>query len=149
MPAHCGEGAALSKGLSEQDVDACGKAISEECLSRASCSSHRSKGLHKRLTWLFMCHNSWQGLPLLLTWCLRRVQFGLVHVSAGDLLREEVAAGTAAGTRAKAFMDEGRLVPNEVVVGMVKARPALPQTLVQGFCNCIKGLHGRGAPGAH
>ena len=54
-----------------------------------------------------------------------------MHVSAGDLLREEVAAGTAAGTRAKAFMDEGRLVPNEVVVGMVKARPALPQTLAE------------------
>ena len=50
-------------------------------------------------------------------------QFGLVHVSAGDLLREEVAAGTSAGQRAKGCMDEGRLVPNEVVVGMVKARP--------------------------
>ena len=51
-----------------------------------------------------------------------------MHVSAGDLLREEVAAGTAAGMRAKGFMNEGRLVPNEVVVGMVKARPALPKT---------------------
>ena len=48
-----------------------------------------------------------------------------MHVSAGDLLREEVAAGTSAGQRAKGCMDEGRLVPNEVVVGMVKARPAL------------------------
>ena len=48
-----------------------------------------------------------------------------MHVSAGDLLREEVAAGTSAGQRAKGCMDEGRLVPNEVVVSMVKAR-ALP-----------------------
>ena len=67
------------------------------------------------------------------------MQFGLVHVSAGDLLREEVAAGTAAGMRAKGFMNDGRLVPNEVVVGMVKARPALPRHLVEGgLRNTIK-----------
>ena len=42
------------------------------------------------------------------------MQHGLVHISAGDLLRAEVAAGTPGGKKAKKFMDEGNLVPNEV-----------------------------------
>lgn len=41
-------------------------------------------------------------------------KFGLAHISAGDLLRAEVAAGTDAGKRAKSFMDNGDLVPDEV-----------------------------------
>jgi adenylate kinase len=41
-------------------------------------------------------------------------RFGLAHISAGDLLRAEVAAGTPAGKRAKDFMDRGDLVPDEV-----------------------------------
>ncbi len=40
-------------------------------------------------------------------------QHSLVHISVGDLLRAEVAAGTDAGTRAKKFMNNGQLVPNE------------------------------------
>lgn len=40
-------------------------------------------------------------------------RFGLAHISAGDLLRAEVAAGTPAGKRAKDFMDRGDLVPDE------------------------------------
>ena len=40
-------------------------------------------------------------------------KYGLAHISAGDLLRAEVAAGTAAGLRAKEFMDRGDLVPDE------------------------------------
>ena len=56
---------------------------------------------------------------LSLTSCM---QHGLVHVSAGDLLRAEVQAGTEAGQKAKRYMDEGNLVPNEVVVEMVVSR---------------------------
>jgi len=48
--------------------------------------------------------------------------FQLVHVSAGDLLRAEVAGNTPNGVRAKGFMDAGKLVPNEVVVDIVKDR---------------------------
>ena len=44
----------------------------------------------------------------------RCLQYGLVHISVGDLLRAEVAAGTPAGKKAKSFMDNGDLVPNEV-----------------------------------
>jgi adenylate kinase family enzyme len=55
------------------------------------------------------------------TQCARIVEkFNLVHISVGDLLRAEVSAGTPAGLRAKAFMDAGDLVPNDVVVEMVK-----------------------------
>ena len=51
---------------------------------------------------------------------LLRLQFGLVHISAGDLLRAEVAAATDAGKKAEAFMSQGFLVPNELVcVGMI------------------------------
>ena len=50
------------------------------------------------------------------------LQFGLVHISVGDLLRAEVEAGTPAGQKAQQFMDAGNLVPNEVVVEMVTNR---------------------------
>lgn len=49
-------------------------------------------------------------------------KYGLVHVSVGDLLREQVADGTAAGKKAKSFMEAGNLVPDEVVVEMVVSR---------------------------
>lgn len=55
------------------------------------------------------------------TQCAMIVQkYGLVHISVGDLLRAEVAAETPAGKKAKAYMDAGDLVPNDVVVEMVK-----------------------------
>lgn len=44
------------------------------------------------------------------------MQFGLVHISAGDLLRAEIAAGTDNGKRAKEYMEKGKLVPDEIVV---------------------------------
>ena len=47
---------------------------------------------------------------------LRDMQYKLVHISVGDLLRAEVAAGTPAGRRAQSFMDSGNLVPNEVLL---------------------------------
>lgn len=50
------------------------------------------------------------------------MQFGLVHISAGDLLRAEVAAGTSAGREAASYMDSGNLVPNSVVVDMITKR---------------------------
>lgn len=49
-------------------------------------------------------------------------KYGLVHVSAGDLLRAEIAAGSENGRRAKEFMEKGQLVPDEIVVMMVKER---------------------------
>lgn len=44
------------------------------------------------------------------------MQFGLVHISAGDLLRAEIATGSENGNKAKEFMEKGMLVPDEIVV---------------------------------
>ncbi|ERN20024.1 hypothetical protein AMTR_s00071p00171040 [Amborella trichopoda] len=49
-------------------------------------------------------------------------KYGLVHIAAGDLLRAEVAQGTANGKKAKEYMEKGMLVPDEIVVTMVKER---------------------------
>ena len=46
-------------------------------------------------------------------------QYNLVHLSTGDLLRAQIAEGTALGLQAKKLMDEGLLVPDEVVIGMI------------------------------
>jgi len=46
--------------------------------------------------------------------------YHLIHLSTGDLLRSEIAARTDLGLEAKAFMDKGELVPDEVVIGMIK-----------------------------
>lgn len=49
------------------------------------------------------------------------VKYGLVHLSTGDILRREIAAGTALGVEAKSIMDKGELVPDEVVIGMISS----------------------------
>lgn len=46
-------------------------------------------------------------------------KYGLVHLSTGNLLREEIANKTPLGIEAKKFIDSGQLVPDEVVIGMV------------------------------
>lgn len=47
-------------------------------------------------------------------------KYGLVHISTGDLLREQVAAKTALGKKAKAIMDSGELVSDKIVIGMIR-----------------------------
>lgn len=49
-------------------------------------------------------------------------KYGLVHLSTGDLLRSQISAGTPLGLRAKTLMDEGVLVPDEVVIGMIDSK---------------------------
>ncbi|CAN6475657.1 unnamed protein product [Victoria cruziana] len=49
-------------------------------------------------------------------------KYGLVHIAAGDLLRAEVAADTEKGKQAKQYMEKGQLVPDNIVVMMVKDR---------------------------
>jgi adenylate kinase len=46
-------------------------------------------------------------------------KYGLIHLSTGDLLRNEIAQGTELGLEAKKLMDAGLLVPDEVVIGMI------------------------------
>lgn len=49
-------------------------------------------------------------------------EHSMVQISTGDLLREAVAAGTELGQQAKAAMDSGELVSDEIVLGMIEAR---------------------------
>lgn len=56
-----------------------------------------------------------------------------MHISAGDLLRAEVAAGTPAGKEAASYMDSGNLVPNSVVVEMVVNRLEQPDVQEHGW----------------
>ncbi|RWY57351.1 adenylate kinase [Mucilaginibacter gilvus] len=46
-------------------------------------------------------------------------KFGLIHLSTGDLLRGEITQGTELGLEAKKLMDDGKLVPDAVVIGMI------------------------------
>lgn len=54
------------------------------------------------------------------TQCKRIVgQYGLLHLSSGDILREQRAAGTELGKMAQSYMDSGGLVPDEIIVEMM------------------------------
>lgn len=51
-------------------------------------------------------------------------EYGVAHISTGDLLRAAIKNGTELGTQAKSYMDKGQLVPDELVVNLVKERLA-------------------------
>jgi adenylate kinase len=54
------------------------------------------------------------------TQCKRIVdRYGLLHLSSGDILREQRAVGTKLGKKASSFMDSGALVPDEIIVEMM------------------------------
>lgn len=63
--------------------------------------------------------------------------FGLIQLSTGDLLRAAVAAGTEAGQRAKAVMEAGQLVSDDIVLAILKDRMAAPDVakgvILDGF----------------
>lgn len=63
--------------------------------------------------------------------------FGLVQLSTGDLLRAAVAAGTEAGRKARAVMDAGQLVSDDIVLAILKDRMAEPDVargvILDGF----------------
>jgi adenylate kinase len=48
--------------------------------------------------------------------------FGLLHIATGDILRAEVSNGTELGAEAKRYMDDGELVPDKVIIGMITQR---------------------------
>lgn len=48
------------------------------------------------------------------------------HISSGELLRQSASAGASEGLEAKGYMDRGQLVPDELVIGLIKKRVANP-----------------------
>jgi adenylate kinase len=62
---------------------------------------------------------------------------GLVHVSSGDLFRENLAQGTELGQLAKSYMDRGELVPDDVTIRMIQERLSRPDceagAILDGF----------------
>lgn len=64
-------------------------------------------------------------------------KYGLPHISTGDMLRAAVEKGTEMGRAAQRFMDAGELVPDDVVIGVVRDRLAEPDAsrgfLLDGF----------------
>ena len=64
-------------------------------------------------------------------------RYGLIHLSTGNLLREEISNRTALGLEAKSYMDGGQLVPDAVVIGMIRsaiaANPNAEGFLFDGF----------------
>jgi adenylate kinase len=68
------------------------------------------------------------------TQCVRLSRhYAIIHLSTGDLLRAAVKAGTPLGLEAKAYMDSGELIPDEVVLAMVKEHLDQDDTKERGF----------------
>ncbi|HHT46077.1 MAG TPA: adenylate kinase [Firmicutes bacterium] len=69
-------------------------------------------------------------------------EFALIHVSTGDIFRNAVKEGTEMGKKAKEYMDKGELVPDEIVLGIVKERLSKPDckagVLLDGFPRTIE-----------
>jgi adenylate kinase len=57
---------------------------------------------------------------------------GLVQLATGDMLRAAIASGSELGRRVKAIMDAGRLVSDDIIIGMIAERIAQPDC-AQGF----------------
>ncbi len=68
------------------------------------------------------------------TQCVRLVeQYGVQHISTGDMLRGAVAAGTEMGLKAKAVMDAGDLVGDDIINGIVRERLSDDDIVANGF----------------
>ncbi len=69
-------------------------------------------------------------------------EFGIPHISTGDMFRAAVKEGTELGKQAKACMDAGKLVPDEVTIGIVKERLAKPDCkkgfILDGFPRTVE-----------
>ena len=72
---------------------------------------------------------------------LLRKRFGIPHISTGDILRAEVAAGTPLGKQAQPIMARGDYVPDEIMIGIIRNRLGQPDTaagfIMDGFPRTI------------
>lgn len=107
-------------------------------LCKSLVSSQNKKGMLNII--IFGAPGSGKG-----TQSLKLIEkYGLKHISTGDLLRSEIKAGTDLGRLAESYMSQGKLVPDEIVIGMIenliKEHPdargfifdGFPRTLAQG-----------------
>jgi adenylate kinase len=60
-------------------------------------------------------------------------KYGVVHISTGDLLREEVKKGSVLGKQAESYMTSGALVPDALIIALVKDRLAQPDVTQKGW----------------
>jgi len=69
-------------------------------------------------------------------------EYNIPHISTGDILRENVREGTPLGKKAKTFMDKGELVPDTILIDLIKDRLVKPDTrkgfLLDGFPRTLK-----------
>lgn len=69
-------------------------------------------------------------------------KYKLIHISTGDLLREEVSAQTDLGIQARAIMDRGELVSDEIVIGMIRKKveenKSAPGFIFDGFPRTVE-----------
>src|SRR5208337_1777669 len=69
-------------------------------------------------------------------------EYNIPHISTGDILRENVREGTPLGKKAKTFMDKGELVPDMILIDLIKDRLVKPDTrkgfLLDGFPRTLK-----------
>src|SRR2546429_7604839 len=68
-------------------------------------------------------------------------EWSVAHLATGDMLRDALAAGTRLGLEAKRYMDQGALVPDDVIIGLMRERLAQPDAaagfIVDGFPRTI------------
>ncbi|RKQ61888.1 adenylate kinase [Thermovibrio guaymasensis] len=60
-------------------------------------------------------------------------KYNVPHISTGDILRAAVKEGTELGQLAKSYMDRGELVPDEVIIGIIRERLSQPDIRERGF----------------
>jgi adenylate kinase len=70
---------------------------------------------------------------------------GVPHISTGDIFRGAIAAQTPVGVKAQAYLDEGKLVPDSVVIDLVRERFSQPDThpgwILDGFPRTVSQAH--------
>jgi len=66
-----------------------------------------------------------------------KARHGVAHISTGDILRDNVKEGTSLGKTAREYMDSGRLVPDEVIIGMMEERLVQPDCRKGFILDCF------------
>ena len=76
-------------------------------------------------------------------------RYKIVQISTGDILRENVKAGTALGANAKSYMEKGLLVPDGVIISMIEERLSKPDCkngfILDGFPRTVAQADSLGA----